>query len=217
MLDVLQALGAALRLDIGLFASANAYDAGIAAGIALLAGISTMLGHLAILALNRITGLRLVASMLLTSVSLAFLYASQAAVTWGVATVVLDRPLPLLPLILVSLVSLAPLTFNVVTITPYVGLGIARLLQAWSYLILWLGIGVTFRVQWPWALGFTLAGWVVMQLLARLMSRPLNWVSSRLWTLATGRPTMVTSKDILSGTPFIPLSGGARPDPGVSR
>ena len=207
MLEVLHALGAALRLDAGLFASGSLYDAGVAAGIALLAGVSTMLGHMAILKLNHIAGLRLVASMVLTSVTLAFLYTCQAAVTWGVATLVLYRPFPLVPLILVALVSLAPLVFNVVTMLPYLGLGIARVLQAWSYLILWLGVGATFGVEWPWALGFALAGWIVMQFLARILSKPMGYLSSHLWTLATGRPTMVTSRDILSGMPFIPVGG----------
>ena len=34
----------------------------------------------------------------------------------------------------------------------------------------------------------------------------INWVTSRLWTLATGRATMVTARDILAGTPITPVS-----------
>ena len=52
----------------------------------------------------------------------------------------------------------------------------------------------------------TLAGWLVMQLLSRLAQRPLTWMASRLWSLATGRPTMVTARDILAGTPITPVS-----------
>ena len=45
-----------------------------------------------------------------------------------------------------------------------------------------------------------------MQLLSRLAQRPLTWMASRLWSLATGRPTMVTARDILAGTPITPVS-----------
>lgn len=205
MIDVLRALGAALGLEAGLYRDYTSATLWAALGVALLAGASTMLGHVAILLLNKISGLRLITSLLLSFVSLVFLYGSQGAVTWAVATVALRRPLPLVPLIAVALLSLAPLAFNFVTALPHLGLGIGRLLQAWSFLVLWLGVGVTFQLSWPWALGVTITGWLVMQLLSRLLHRPLDWLYSRLWTLATGRPTMVTSQDILSGMPIIPV------------
>lgn len=205
MIDVFQALGAALGLETGLYRDYTAATLWAALGVALLAGTSTMLGHIAILLLNKISGLRLVTSLLLSFVTLVFLYASQGAVTWAVATVTLRRPLPLVPLIAVALLALAPLVFNFITALPHLGLGIGRLLQAWSFLVFWLGVGVTFQLSWPWALGFTISGWLVMQLASRLLHRPLGWVYSRLWTLATGRPTMVTSQDILSGMPIIPV------------
>lgn len=205
MLDVLRTLGAALGLDPGLFRDYSKATLWAALGVAVIAGASTMLGHVAILLLNKIAGLRLATSLLLSALTLVFLYTSQAAVIWVLATAVLRRPLPLVPLVAVALVALAPLAFNFITALPHLGLGIGRVLQAWSYLILWLGVSVTFGLGWAWSLGFTIVGWVIMQLLSRLLHRPLDWLYSRLWTLATGRPTMVTSQDILSGMPIIPV------------
>lgn len=205
MIEVFHALRAALGLEAGLYRDYSLTTLWAALGVALLAAASTMLGHVAILLLNKISGLRLVTSLLLSALSLVLLYASQGAVTWAVATVALRRPLPLVPLIAVALLALAPLVFNFITALPHLGLGIGRLLQTWSFLVLWFGVAVTFKLSWPWALGFTIAGWLVMQLLSRLLHRPLNWLYSRLWTLATGRPTMVTSQDILSGMPIIPV------------
>jgi len=209
MLDVLHTLWAALGLDVGLFTGLGRATIAPAVGVAVLAGASTVLGHVAILMLNRIAGFRLVASVLLSALSLAVLYSSQAAITWAVATAVLRRPLPLLPLLLVALLALAPLVFNFVTALPHFGLGIGRLLQMWSYLIMWLGVGTTFRLEWQWALGVTIVGWVVMQLVSRLLDRPITWVYSRAWRLATGRPVMVTSRDVLAGMPIIPVTGHA--------
>ena len=63
----------------------------------------------------------------------------------------------------------------------------------------------TFGVTLLTALGITLGGWTVMQMVSRLLRAPATWLGSKLWTLATGRPTMVTARDILAGTPLIPV------------
>lgn len=174
-------------------------------GVALLAAVSTMLGHIAILLLNRIRGWRLLTSLLLSAASLAVLHVIQAAITWGVASLFLG-PMPLLPLIVVGLVSTAPLVLNFVTALPHLGLLIGRVLEGWSFLILVVGVSNAFQLSLLWSLVFTLTGWVVMQVSSRLAQRPLNWLTSRLWSLATGRPTMVTARDILAGTPIMPVS-----------
>jgi len=213
MFDLAWTLRAALGLDPQLFGRLESVSSWMAFGVALLAGLSTMLGHVAILALNRIRGFRLVTSLLLSTTALVLLYATQAAVTWAVATLALRRDLPLVDLLVVAMLALAPLVLNVITALPHLGLGIGRLLEAWSYLIFWYGVANTFDLGWGASLGFTIAGWLVMQLLSRLVHRPLSWVVSRAWTLGTGRPTMVTSRDVLAGMPFIPIepgpSGGA--------
>lgn len=213
MLDLAWTLRAALGLDPRLFDRLESVSPWTAFGVALLAGLSTMLGHVAILALNRIRGFRLVTSLLLSTGALMFLYATQAAVTWAVATMALRRQLPLGDLLVVAMLALAPLVLNVLTALPHLGLGLGRILEAWSYLIFWYGVTRVFDLIWGSALGFTIAGWLVMQLLSRLVHRPLSWAMSRAWTLGTGRPTMVTSRDVLAGMPFIPIephsSGGA--------
>ena len=201
-------LWAVLGFDPGLFLRVD--DAPMtllwpALGVALLAAASTMLGHIAILLLNKINGWRLLTSLLLSAVSLAFLHVLQAAITWGVASLVRGT-MPLLPLIVVGLVSTAPLVWNFATALPHLGLLLGRMLEGWSFLILVIGVASAFDVSLLWSLGFSAAGWVVMQIVSRVAQRPLNWVTSRLWTLATGRPTMVTARDILAGTPITPVS-----------
>lgn len=208
MTEVWQVLKGVLGLDRALFASVYADPGALlvpAIVIALLAAASTMLGHVAILKLNRIGGLRLLSALVLSAVVVAALQIVQVAVTWTVASVVLREPLPLLPLLIVGLFSTAPLALNFLTAIPHFGLLFGRLWQAWSYLIVVVGVAYAFHLGFWWALGFTLAGWVAMQLLSRLMHRPLNWLGSRIWTLATGRPTMVTAQDILSGAPIVPV------------
>ncbi|SHK01236.1 hypothetical protein SAMN02745244_03754 [Tessaracoccus bendigoensis DSM 12906] len=176
-----------------------------AIGVALLAALSTMAGHVAILKLNHISGLRLLGAVTFSAIAMVLLQTSQLAVTWLVASISLQRPLLLLPLVVVGLYSTAPLTLNFLTAIPHFGMMLGRVWQAWSYLIVVVGVAYTFHLGFWWALGFTLVGWVVMQLLSRLLRHPLDWLGSRAWTLATGRPTMVTSRDILSGAPIVPV------------
>ncbi|MBB1484708.1 hypothetical protein H5392_12675 [Tessaracoccus sp. MC1865] len=202
MSEVWEALGAALRLDSSHLAQVGLWAA---LGVALIAGASTMLGHTAILLLNRIHGLRLVSTLLLNIVSLAALHIVQAAVTWGVTSLGLRRAAPLMPLVLVGLLSVAPLAFAFIQAMPHFGMFFGRVLQGWSFLILWFGLAEVFDIGRWWALGFSLSGWFVMQLLSRLLQRPVTWVGSRVWTLATGRPTVVTSRDILAGMPAMPV------------
>jgi len=209
MADVLAALLAALTLDEAAMSAAGTWDA---LGVAVLASLSTMLGHSAVLALNRIRGLRLLSTLVLNAVVLSFLRILQAAVTWTVAGIVLGHPVPLLDLVIVALLSLAPQVFGVVTAMPHAGLFIGRVLEAWQYLVLVVGVSATFGVTLATALGITLVGWVVMQMVSRLLRVPATWLGSRLWTLATGRPTMVTARDILAGTPLMPVEvEGVRP------
>ena len=209
MADVLAALLAALTLDEAAMSAAGTWDA---LGVAVLASLSTMLGHSAVLALNRIRGLRLLSTLVLNAVVLSSLRILQAAITWTVAGIVLGHPVPLLDLVIVALLSLAPQVFGVVTAMPHAGLFIGRVLEAWQYLVLVVGVSATFGVTLATALGITLVGWVVMQLVSRLLRVPATWLGSRLWTLATGRPTMVTARDILAGTPLMPVEvEGVRP------
>ncbi len=202
---MLVTLGAAMGLDAGLFAQPTAVSWATAGWIALLAGVSSVFGHLAVLTLNRIGGVHLVMSLVLNSALLAGLYVVQAAVIWCVGSLVLTRPLPLHGLGVVALLSLSPQVFAVVTALPHFGLGVGRVLEGWSHVILWFGVAHVFRLGWALALAITITGWLVMQLLSRLLHRPTSWMLSRLWSLATGRPTMVTARDILAGTPMIPV------------
>ena len=209
MVEVMDALGAALTLNPVGLADAGGWAA---LGVAALAGLSTMLGYSAVLTLNRIGGLRLLSTLLLNATVLATLRLLQVSITWVVASVVLGRPLPFVPLIIVGLLSRAPQVFSVVTALPHVGLFIGRVLEAWGYLVLVVGVSAAFGIRLPLALGVSLAGWIIMQLASRLLRAPASWLGSKLWTLATGRPTMVTARDILAGTPLMPIEadGGGR-------
>jgi len=209
MEEVFRLLGEAMRLDPVMFARVDDDPLGYlwpALGVALVAAASTMLGQVAVLLLNRIRGWRLITSLVLGALLMAALYVIQMFVTWSVASVALQRPLPLLPLVLIAMLALAPQALNFITAFPHLGMLFGRLLGAWSYLVMVAGVAYAFNLGFLWALGFTIAGWLLVQLASRLLERPLNFVFSHLWTIATGRPTMLTARDILSGSAVVPVA-----------
>ncbi|HMR13204.1 MAG TPA: hypothetical protein PKE42_05655, partial [Arachnia sp.] len=103
MAEVWLVLKRVLGLDPELFASAYVDPMGLlvpALVIALVAAASTMLGHVAILKLNHIGGLRLLSALVLSAVVMAGLQGVGGAGAWVVASVGLREPLPPLPLLI---------------------------------------------------------------------------------------------------------------------
>lgn len=176
-----------------------------ALGVALLAWVSTGIAHAGVLYLNRIGRARALVAGALGLVWLTVLRGVEALITWGVATLLTRRDVPLETVLTVFLLALAPHVFAALTFLPHVGLFLGRVLEAWSFLVLFLLLGAAYGLPAWQALLVAASGWLVVQLLSRLLAAPLGWLGSRVWTLASGRPVLVTSRDILAGTPFIPV------------
>jgi len=178
----------------------------IALAIAILAGVSTLFGDSVVLFLNRIRGWRFVLTLFLNGVAMVLLYALQAVAIFLIGTLVTGRvPDPGLVLRGV-LLSTAPLVFGFLALIPYLGPAIARLLQMWGLLALWIIVELFFMTSLWEALVITLVSWGIMQVLSRALSRPVTWVGNRIWRAMTGKPFMMTGRDLLSGQPILPLS-----------
>lgn len=177
----------------------------VAVTIALLAGISTLLGDSVVLFLNGIRGWRFGVSLALNGVGFVLLYAVQALVIALVGYLVTGERLSLTVATWAVLLSTAPLVFGFFELIPYLGTGLARVLQAWGVVALWVITGALFRVDRWTALLITLVGWGVMQLLSWLLARPLTAIGRRVWKVMTGHSTMLTAHDLLSGHVFAPV------------
>ena len=180
-------------------------------GVALLAWVSTGIAHTGVLYLNRVRGLRAFIAGAVGLVWVTVLRVVEALITWGVAWLVTGRTLPVGTVVTVFLLALAPQVFNALTFVPHIGLAMGRFLQVWSVLVLFLLLAAAYAMPAWQALLVVASGWLVVQLLSRLLAAPLGWLGSRAWTLASGRPVLVTSRDILAGTPFVPV-GATRPE-----
>lgn len=176
----------------------------VAVGVALVAAVSTLLGHSVIFMLNRVRGVRFVVSMTVGATYLLLLHALTGLVV-GLVAVLIVGELPATTIAVVYLLSLAPQAFGVLVFIPHLGLGIGRVIEGWCLLTLFLSLAVELQVG-PWrALLVGGTAWLLTQVLSRVLSRPLASVVSVLWTRATGNPTFLTAHDVLAGSPFVPL------------
>lgn len=173
--------------------------------VAILAGISTLIGDSVVLFLNRVRGWRFAITMLLNAVGFVLLYALQALVIAIVGPLVVGHSPGLAAVTRGVMLATAPMIFGFFVLIPYLGPAIARVLQAWGLLVLWVVVDALFDTDLWTALLITAIGWGVMQLLSWSLSRPFAWVGDRIWRLATGTPSMMTGRDLLSGHMFMPL------------
>lgn len=187
----------------------------IAVTAAAFAGASTLLGDSVVLFLNRVRGWRFAITLSINALGFVLLYSLQALVIAILGPLVLGYSPGLLAVVKGVMLSTAPMIFGVLVLIPYLGPAIARVLQVWGLLALWLVVQVLFHTD-PWsALLVTGIGWVVMQVLSWTLARPVSWIGDRIWRLATGKPAMMTGRDLLSGHMFMPLDYQA--DPGEVR
>ncbi|GEM_PF-1046817 len=180
-------------------------DLGASGLIALVAGVSTLLGHCAILFINRVRGLRFLAVLAVGGVFLTLLYTVQALVLWIVAEPITQHRVDLAELVAVTLASTAPLAYGFLVFIPHLGVLIGRILQGWSAICLWLLVMASMSTSWWQALLTTGLAWLIMQLSSRLLGRPIGYLTGRVWTLVTGHQAFLDPKDVLAGTPFIPI------------
>ncbi len=210
-LEFLALLGRAIGVVLTFDTSDGAWLAGyrhigaLAITVAVLAGVSTLLGNSVVLFLNGIRGARFAVSLVVNSLGFVLLYAVQALVIASVGYSVTGERLALTVAIWAVLLSTAPQIFGFFALIPYLGPGIARILQAWGVVSLWVIVGALYRVDRWTALLITLAGWGAMQLVSWLLAGPLSVLGRWVWRLTTGQATMLTAQDLLSGHLFAPV------------
>lgn len=176
-----------------------------AGGIAVLAGISTLAGHSAILFLNRVRGWRFWASFLLGGVFMVLLYVAQGVLLWAVAPLITGTTVPVATAAAVAMASTAPMLLGVVELFPHIGLFFGRVLQGWSLLCLWSLTVLAYDTGWWRALLATALAWLAMQLASRLLSAPVSWVGGHVIKLVTGSALVIRGHDILAGSVFVPV------------
>lgn len=186
---------------------------GIAVAVAVLAGISTLLGDAVVIFFNRLRGWRFALTLGLNGLGMVLLYLVQAVVIYLVGPLISGFYPGFTAVVTAVLLATAPLVFRVFALVPYAGPAIAGFLQVWGMVALWVIVDVVFHTDHWTALWITLISWLCMQVLSRAFAVPIRWIGDRIWRLVSGQPSMITGSDLMSGQLFLPL--GQRFDPEV--
>lgn len=206
--DVVMTIGMVLGLDSSRadWFEALPHKTAVAVVIAMLAGSSTLIGNSVVLFINRVRGWRFAITVVLNGVAMVILYVVQAVMVALVAPLVVGNAGPGLGTVVRSvMLSSAPLIFGFLVLIPYLGPAIGRVLQAWSVVALWAVVSVAFDTDLVHGLVITLIGWGAMQLVSWGLSRPMKAVTDKIWQLISGKPSLLSGNDLLSGDFFIPL------------
>ncbi|WP_232547064.1 hypothetical protein [Propioniciclava soli] len=173
--------------------------------IAVIALLSVTLGHATVLLANKVPASRWPVALGAGAVALMVLRALEALLVWGLATLVTGQVVPVLTIVMLMVLSLAPQVLAVIIALPHVGLFLGRLLEAWSLLVMVTLVGELYDVSRWVSLAVAGVAWLVVQVASRLLAEPIRNGGSRWWSRAYGHPTLLTAQDFLSGTPIVPV------------
>jgi hypothetical protein len=190
----------ALRLDPALlrFAESHREVTGVILAVAVLAGISQLLGQSVTLFVNRVPPRQFVLSLLLNGVLFAANLVIWALTVWAVARYGLRLDVQAGAMLRLILLSSAPYVFGFFILIPYLGTAISKLLAVWSLIISVNAIMFSLNISLVIALLCIGLGWLLSQLLSATVGRPI--IALRDWLLRTTAGGALTQRaeDILA-------------------
>lgn len=183
-------VGGALRLDPAAFTAIAGDPAGLRIAVLVLIGsaLSHVLGQSVALVANRVPPWRFVLAIALGATIFAASVGVWAGALGVAGAVAFDRPTPFAQVVAIVGLAHAPRLFGFVALTPYFGAGIGAALTVWTFLALAVGARATFGFSLPEALLALGAAWLVTEVLARTVGRPVVAATRRIRERVTGRP-----------------------------
>jgi hypothetical protein len=148
----------------------------------ILVGLSWMVGHCAVLFMNRVPHPRFLVRTLGLAASFLLGALIWVGSTWLIGAVLPgNRQVPLWIVLPLTAFAYAPLVLSILIIIPYVGSGIEAVLNTWTLLALVVGVMVAFEVGFVYALVCAGIGWGITRLLPRLAGGRMNMLFENAW------------------------------------
>jgi hypothetical protein len=188
--NLAQVIGLALgfTLDLPQTVLALPHPGLLASAVAVLAGVSQLVGDSVILFVNRVRPARFIAALGLNGLLFALSLATEGAVIWLAARFIFGVDEPLGMGILVAFLGSAPLVFGFLIMAATLGPLVGRLLRIWSWLITLLAVRDGFGLALWQALACMALAWSVVWLINIPFGRMLGLVNEALWRLVTRAP-----------------------------
>lgn len=167
-------------------------------GIAIVGGISQLLGQSVILFVNRVRPSRFALSLLLNGLTyLAGLLVWGLSI-WLAARLFFGLREPLTTVLRMVSLGAAPYVFGFLVLMPYAGVFIGRVLGVWSLLIVLSAVRFTYGLTFWQSLFAVVGGWLLMQLLGSTIGRPIVALRSRLFRRVAGTDLSAPADDLLA-------------------
>ncbi|MGB3954390.1 MAG: hypothetical protein WBL05_03775 [Brooklawnia sp.] len=193
--------GDVLRLSPQALERADRFGWSVPIGIAVVAGMSLLVGQSLVLAINRVGRRRGVLTMVTSGAGQVLIAVVEAVMVWAVAIVLLDEPPRVSELLPTVLVSFAPQWLGFLVLLPFTGTGIARLLQVWHLLALWVMLTPVLDAGRPAALLVAAAAWLVTEAIDALVEHSPLRLRERLFRLVSGSAGR-TWRDVMASSPM---------------
>ena len=188
--NLVQVIGLALgfTLDLPQTVLALPHTGLLASAVAVLAGVSQLVGDSVILFVNRVRPARFIAALGLNGLLFALTMAAGGVVIWLAARFVFSVDEPIGMGILVAFLGSAPLVFGFFIMAATLGPPVGRLLRIWSWLITLLAVRDGFDLALWQGLASMALAWFVVWLINLPFGRMLGLLNEVLWRLVTRAP-----------------------------
>jgi hypothetical protein len=90
----------------------------------------------------------------------------------------------------------APAILSFVVLIPYAGMFIRLILRIWTLLAVTVALSVLAIPLWQILLA-TIGGWLIVEIIYRVMGKPLRAIGNWLWYVASGRRKLLTVSELI--------------------
>jgi hypothetical protein len=184
---LLQVIGLALRFTPDLARTVAAYPrpALLSLGVAVLAGISVLVGDSVVLFANRVRPGRFAAGLALNGVLFALSLAVEGVTIWLVARYMFGARQPIAMAVMIVFLGSAPLVFGFFNMAATLGPYVSRLLRVWSWLIVVVAVRDGFHLALWEALVCVVLAQTLIWGINLAFRRPLGAVTDGVWKAVT--------------------------------
>ena len=182
-----QVIDLALRFTPNLVQTVHAYPRTglLALGVAILAGISVLIGDSVVLFVNGVRPARFAAGLALNGVLFALNLAVEGISIWLVARRLFGASQPLEMAVLIVFLGSAPLVFGFFSMAATLGPYVSRVLRVWSWLIVVIALRDGFNLPlWPALVCVVLAQTLIWGV-NLAFRRPLGAINNGIWRAVT--------------------------------
>lgn len=177
--------------------AAGVFGWAVPAGIAVIGGVSIMVGQSIVLAINRVTRLRGTLTLLTAGLGVLAIGTMEALMASLATMLLMDSPFHFSDLLPSVLVSYAPYWFSALVLLPYTGPGIQRLLNVWHLAAMWTLLVPVLDAGRSAALAVAASAWLTTMLLDWAIERSPLRLRERVFNLVSGSKGL-TGRDVLA-------------------